>query len=134
LVFEELRPDPDYRKTRLFQLNQVYTHRIVDVVKAAMTSGEFRADVPVTLVRDMIYGAVEHRTWSFLRGEGDFNAEETADGIADIIYRGLAKNAAQEHGADTAARLEKAVDRLETWVATDPLGKSRRAANRGTSR
>ena len=35
LVFQELRPDPDYRKTHLFQLNQTYTHRIIDVVRAA---------------------------------------------------------------------------------------------------
>ena len=87
LVFQELRPDPDYRKTRLFQLNQAYTHRLVEVVKAAMAAGEFKMDISASLVRDMIYGAVERRTWSFLRNEGDFNLEETADGITEIITR-----------------------------------------------
>jgi AcrR family transcriptional regulator len=95
LVFQELRPDPNYRQTRLFQLNQVYTHRLVDIVKAAMAAGEFRTDISASLVRDMIYGAVEHRTWSFLRDEGDFDLDETADGITEIIYQGLAKPASQ---------------------------------------
>ena len=42
LVFQELRPDPGYRKTKLFQLNQTYTQRVVEIVKAAVASGEFR--------------------------------------------------------------------------------------------
>jgi TetR/AcrR family fatty acid metabolism transcriptional regulator len=122
LVFEELRPDPGYRKTRLFQLNQAYTQRIVDVVKAAMSAGEFNNDVSPSLVRDMIYGAVEHRTWAFLRGEGDFDIESTADGIAELICRGLAKSPAKtgfangpekDRVAQSALRLEIAVARLE---------------------
>jgi TetR/AcrR family fatty acid metabolism transcriptional regulator len=79
LVFQELRPDPDYRNTRLFQLNQAYTHRIIDVIKAGVAEGELRADVSSSLVRDMIYGCVEHRTWAFLRNEGDFEIDQTAD-------------------------------------------------------
>lgn len=114
LVFQELRPDPSYRKTRLFELNQVYTHRIIDVVKAAVAQGEFRADVSPHLVRDMIYGCVEHRTWAFLRNEGDFEIEKTADSIADIIYRGLIVNKPGDDAvAGTLSRLEDAVARLE---------------------
>ncbi len=90
LVFQELRPERDYRHTRVFQLNQAYTHRIIDIVRSAVASGEFRSDISPSLVRDMIFGAVEHRTWSFLRGEGQFGAEETADEITNLIYRGLA--------------------------------------------
>jgi hypothetical protein len=124
-VFQELRPDPDYRKTRLFQLNQAYTHRLVDIVKAAMAAGEFKTMVPASLVRDMVYGAVEHRTWSFLRNEGDFNVDETADGITEIIYQGLAKSAAQEPVEQTARRLEKVAERLETLAAANPVRRSR---------
>jgi TetR/AcrR family fatty acid metabolism transcriptional regulator len=122
LVFQELRPDTEYRNTRLFQLNQAYTHRIVDIVKAAMVSDEFRSDMSPSLVRDMIYGAVEHRTWAFLRNEGDFNTEETADGITDLIYRGLAKSATAEPLAKTTIRLEAVAARLESVVKATPQG------------
>jgi TetR/AcrR family fatty acid metabolism transcriptional regulator len=120
LVFQELRPDPEYRNTRLFQLNQAYTHRIVDIVKAAMVAGEFRSDVSPSLVRDMIYGAVEHRTWAFLRNEGDFNTEETADGITELIYLGLAKSAKVEPLTKATVRLEAVAARLETIVNATP--------------
>ncbi|MGD0720849.1 MAG: TetR/AcrR family transcriptional regulator [Roseiarcus sp.] len=114
LVFQELRPDPTYRKTRLFQLNQAYTHRIVEVVQAAAAQGELRSDVSPTLVRDMIYGCIEHRTWAFLRNEGDFEIEKTADLIADIVYHGLLAPGRGRDGVDEAlSRIEAAADRLE---------------------
>jgi len=116
LVFQELRPDPEYRKTRLFQLNQTYTDRIVGIVKASIANGEFRSDISPSLVRDMIYGAVEHRTWAFLRNEGDFNIDKTADGITEMIYCGLSARPARETIGQTTERLEKAVARLETMV------------------
>ena len=120
LVFQELRPDPSYRKTRLFQLNQAYTHRVVEVVKAAAARGEFRSDVSPSLVRDMIYGCVEHRTWAFLRNEGDFEIDQTADSIADIIYRGLAIQKPTEHSVSaTLSRLEDVATRLERLAAPE---------------
>lgn len=121
LVFQELRPDPDYRKTRLYQLNQAYTHRIIDVVREATSAGEFRGDVSTSLVRDMIYGCIEHRTWAFLRNEGDFDLEQTADGITDIVYRGLAVAAGEPDPlAATVRRLENVAERLETLSAATP--------------
>lgn len=113
LVFQELRPAADYRQTRVFQLNQRYTHRLIDVVKAGMAHGELRADASPGLVRDMVYGCIEHRTWAFLRNEGDFELDETADAITDIVYRGLAAQAPEMPAGDTLARLEAVAERLE---------------------
>lgn len=124
LVLQELRADPDYRATRLFKLNQSYTQRLVDVVRAAMNTGEFRADVSPSLVRDMVYGGIEHRTWSYLRNEKDFDVGATAESITDMIYRALA--AAPETAPDAdrlgeaAARIEKAADRLERLAGNGP--------------
>ena len=118
LMFQEFRPEAGYRKTRLFQLNQTYSHRVVEVVKAGVERGELRTDVPPALVRDMIYGCIEHRTWAFLRNEATFEIDETADAIAHIIYRGLC---VPQPEADkltlVVERLEKVADRLEPGSA-----------------
>jgi AcrR family transcriptional regulator len=120
LVFHELRPDPQYRKTRLFQLNQVYTHRVIDIVEAAVASNEFRPDASGALARDMIFGAVEHRTWAFLRNEGEFSIEETADGLTDLVYHGLL-DPRQTHAVDnTMERLQALVGRLESICRLSP--------------
>lgn len=115
LVLQEFRPDPGYRNTRLFELNQTYVHRIIDVIKEAVANGEFRSNVSPGLIRDMIYGCIEHRTWAFLRNEGDFDVEETADNITDIVYRGLViDKTAEEPLGSVVSRLEKVAARLET--------------------
>lgn len=116
LVFLELRPDPLYRETRLFALNRDYTRRIAEVVREGMAHGVFRADASPSLVRDMVFGAVEHRTWSFLRGEGDFDPEGTARALADMIYAGLLP---QDPGSRDAvlARLDAVATRLERTAA-----------------
>jgi TetR/AcrR family fatty acid metabolism transcriptional regulator len=115
LMFQEIRADPDYASTAVFDLNRKYTRRTLDIVKDAMHAGEFREDTPLRLVRDMIYGCVEHHTWAYLRGEGDFRVDETADMITDLIYRGLAAEAKPpaDGAAAMAVRLERAVERLE---------------------
>lgn len=122
LMLQELRLDPNYRTSRLFHLNQSYTHRISEVVKEAMETGEFRSDVSPSFVRDLIFGCIEHRTWAFLRNEGDFDVEETANTLTDIVFRGLvadrrpAAAADAGNGQDLVERLESLVDRLEKQV------------------
>ncbi len=111
LMFQYLRTGPDYSKTGVYELNRAYTRRTMDIIREGIAAGELRDDVSLPLVRDMIYGCTEHRTWAYLRGEGDFDPNTTADAIADLVLSGLAKRI--EAGASTADRIERAVSRLE---------------------
>lgn len=110
MMLMEIRPDPGYRGSRLYELNRAYTHHVAEIVRRGVATGEFVADVPATLVRDMLYGCIEHHTWAFLRGEGDFAVDATADAITALVYRGLA---APERGPEAVARLEAVAARLE---------------------
>jgi AcrR family transcriptional regulator len=120
LIFNELRSGPEYRETTVFELNREYTNRTLTIVQDAMDSGEFRPGIPLRIVRDMIYGGVEHHIWSFLRGEGDFSPEETADAITDIIHRGLASpGAVFDRAGQVLSRLEDVAQRLEQASALE---------------
>lgn len=113
LFLQMLRSDPDYRATRLFELNQRYTRPIVDVVRAAIADGTFGPDSSPTLVRDMIYGCIEHHSWAFIRGEGDLDVEETANRITDLVCRGLHPDPGPDRSTDLVTRLEQLVARFE---------------------
>lgn len=116
LVWQELRPDPAHRGSRLFKLNQTYTRRIVTLIRDGIASGEFRPGIDPGLVRSIVFGTIEHHTWAFLRNEGDFDPEVTADQLADVIYYGLLVQGGgvAQPGQDTMLhRLEAAVTRLE---------------------
>jgi TetR/AcrR family transcriptional regulator, fatty acid metabolism regulator protein len=125
LIFNELRSGPEYRETAVFELNREYTNRTLAIIQDAMDSGEFRAGIPLRVVRDMIYGGIEHYTWSFLRGEGDFSPEDSADAITDIIYRGLVRSGvAIDRGEEAIRRLEEVAERLEkASVITEELSR-----------
>jgi AcrR family transcriptional regulator len=120
LVFDELRTGADYRRTTVFELNRAYTQRTIHILREGIESGEFRASVPLEIVRDMIYGCIEHHTWAFLRGEGQFSVQDSADAITDVVYAGLAANEAPRARAEgggllhAVRRLELVADRLET--------------------
>ena len=96
LVFEELRPGEDYRRTDVFELNRAYTQRTLDILKEGVARGEIRADVSLQIARDMIYGGVEHHTWAYVRGEGKFSAVTAADAIIDILRAGIGVNHVQK--------------------------------------
>jgi len=131
LVIQELRPDPRYRETRLFQLHRDYANRVVEIVRRGVAAGVFRSDVPPALVRDIVFGGIEHRTWAFMRREGDFELDATADAITDMVWRalrpdGVSTDRPGEHPYATdrleaaAARLERLADRLDAASDANP--------------
>lgn len=116
LMFQFLRTGQDYSHTTVYELNRQYTRRTLDIIKEGIAASELRDDVPLRLVRDMIYGCIEHHTWAYLRGEGSFDPDATADAIVDLVLSGLQlRHAAQ--APDLADRIERAVERLETLAS-----------------
>lgn len=120
LMFLEIRPSADYRTSRLFELNRAYTQRLTEVVKEGIASGELNPDASPSLVRDMVFGCIEHRTWAFLRQEGDFDPIATADAITNLVYGGIATGRPRAPEADLLTRLEVVTARLETMVRHAP--------------
>lgn len=106
LVFQHLRPEPDYRSTRLFALNREYAARVVDVVSEGIATGEIRAGVSPTLVRDIVFGSIEHRTWAFLRDEGDFDVDRLADEVVALVWDGLTATVPEKEVREILGRIE----------------------------
>jgi len=120
-VLSDVRADPAYRTMRLYDLNRRYASAVMDVLRDAVEAGEFNDDVPVALLRDMIFGCIERQTWSFLHGQGDFPPDDAADAIARLIYRGMvaAPMEAGKQGLDGALRrIEDVAGRIERAAAT----------------
>ena len=113
-VMTEVRPRSGYKDTRLFEINRDYTSQIRQVFAEAIEGGEFKSGVPERVLRDMVFGTIEHSTWRYLRGEGDLDVDELADEIASVVYRGMTAAPPEDERMDTAiARLESVAARLE---------------------
>jgi AcrR family transcriptional regulator len=90
LMFREVRSGPDYPGSRLHGLNRRYTQLLMDVIAEGIEAGAFRRDVPLPLLRDLVYGGIEHHTWSFMSGRGELDIEAVAGQITSVVCDGIA--------------------------------------------
>jgi AcrR family transcriptional regulator len=111
-VLMELRADANYRSMRIYQQNREVVARVMSVVEDGLANGLVREDIPLRVMRDMIFGAIEHQTWAYLRREGDFSVDESAEWITEVILSGIAVS------RSSGAQLSEAVDMLEKVTAS----------------
>lgn len=129
-ILLELRPDPAYPQSKIHDLNARFTARVAQLVSDGIQAGQFRNDISPKLVRSMIFGCMEHQTWGYLRGRGDFSPDESADGIASLIFRGLSVPTDERRVDPALARIESGAAALyeEIRQLKALLGSSRPAA------
>jgi AcrR family transcriptional regulator len=89
LMFQEVRSGNDYRGSRLHELNKRYAGLLTAVVDDGVQAGEFRADVPAALLRDLVYGGIEHHAWNYFEGRGRLDVDAITDGIMKVLGHGI---------------------------------------------
>lgn len=116
-IMLEVRPRESYKATELFAINRAYTEQLRKLFADAIASGEMKRGVPERLLRDMVFGTIEHSTWRYLRGQGELDVDELADEIAMVVFRGMsAGEPAANPLEETLARIEAVAERLERAV------------------
>jgi len=117
LMFREVRAEQDYHGSVLYARNRRYTQFLVDVLKEGVEAGEFRSDIPPSLLRDMVYGGIEHHAWNFICGRGDLDVDRIAEQITLIVCDGVAsRHPAADLGRQTQ-RLSQIADRIERGLS-----------------
>lgn len=108
LMFQEVRLRADYYQSPLHRMNARYTEFLLGVVREGVAQGQFRDDLPLSLVRDMVFGAIEHQAWNFLCGRGPLDADRIADQLTETLCDGLGLRRDAESGVVTSLRRETA--------------------------
>lgn len=117
LFFSEVRSSPDYRHSKLHFLNRSITNVLMDIVKEGIDKKEFRADISITLVRDLTFGGIEHHVSSFLAHHGDLDHDDVARQLTDIVMSGIRNpETAVDSISEVVGRLEKVSARLDAQV------------------
>lgn len=106
LVVAEGRRLDGYHRSGLAELNRRYTALAVDAVRQGQRRGDLRDDLDPGLVRDVLYGAVEHAAWKAVSGVGRLEVDATAEAIASLLLDGISARTTLE---DRVARLERLV-------------------------
>ena len=90
LFISEVRVAADYQGSAIQELNRAYTSILITIVDDAVRAGEVTTDVSPRLLRDAIFGAIEHRAWRYVNGRGRLDTAETARELTRLFTRGLA--------------------------------------------
>lgn len=125
LIIRELRTDDQEYQAVIGDLNRRYSAFLRRTIEEGVAKGELRPDTPVRLVRDMIFGCIEHHAWRYLSGEGTLDVETLADQILAVVLGGVGARAAADGADERLRRLDSALDRLER-VVEPPAPRARR--------
>ena len=89
LFISEVRTASDYEGSSIQELNRLYTSVLIRIVKDAVKSGEVRPDVNPKLLRDVIFGAIEHLAWRHVNGKGQLRVTQTARDLTIMLTSGI---------------------------------------------
>jgi TetR/AcrR family transcriptional regulator, fatty acid metabolism regulator protein len=89
LFISEVRTASDYQGSSIQELNRLYTSVLIRVVKNAVKTGEVRSDVNPRLLRDVIFGAIEHLAWRHVNGKGQLRVAQTARELTLMLTSGI---------------------------------------------
>ncbi|MCH7790631.1 MAG: hypothetical protein IH940_14505, partial [Acidobacteria bacterium] len=111
LVIGEARSLDDYYSSAVADLSRTYTALLVNAVSEGVASGEFRDDVDPIVVRDLVYGGIEHLGWATLTGDAVLDTDATTDQLMMVLLSGIE---APSDNIDTSLdRFESLVERME---------------------
>jgi len=89
LLFREIRPDGELYHSAIEELNRRYTRAALRAIEEGIETGELRTDIDATMVRNMIYGAIEHVVWRFVFRGGRLDVDTIADDLTNAVLRGI---------------------------------------------
>lgn len=118
LFVREIRSNDDYYRSVLYETNKRYTSVLLRTLQKGIEQGELRQDISPPMIRDMIYGSIEHISWAWVAGHGTLNIDKVADDLAEMVMNGIAAPRADVPTVDgTVRRLERLVERMEAKTA-----------------
>lgn len=110
LIIAEARPMEDYYQSEIAELNRRWTSLFVGVVSEGQATGDIRDDFPASLVRDLVYGGIEHIAWAATSGHGSIDPDRMADDLMRLVCEGLQPPPSSED-------LDARVSRIEALLA-----------------
>ncbi|WP_244816949.1 TetR/AcrR family transcriptional regulator [Caballeronia sp. Lep1P3] len=92
LVLSEGRTKQHDLSDTLTELQRRYTAPLMDVLARGQALGHIRADVPLRLLRSLVFGPMEHVLWDATLARRRLNQtqiETTADELVDVLWAAL---------------------------------------------
>lgn len=117
LFFSVVRMDKRYLESDLFKHNRWYVNVVAGILQAGVDSGELRPDLPVELVRNMVFGMAEQETWAYRCGLATLDVDIVAHRLTDLVL--AACRAPSPVDATAAARIATLAEQISSLAQGD---------------
>ena len=139
LVLSEGRTQQHELSEALTGLHRRYTAPLMRVLAQGQAMGQVRADMPLRLLRSLVFGPMEHVLWEATLANRRSDIDATADRLIDVLWSALqppdvARTALAQFRHDVSEatrRLEQAEAALRETPATRETRRSRKESNSG---
>jgi AcrR family transcriptional regulator len=106
-------------------LKRRYTAPFMHALAAAREAGELRDGVPLRLVREMVFGSMEHVLWDYVVSGKKPDIEQTASQLTDLLWSALVPADASLHAlSQFRAEVGHALRRLDAPSSPSPSSSS----------
>jgi YsiA-like protein, C-terminal region len=89
LVLSEGRTKQHELGDQLTALQRRYTAPLMRVLALGQETGQIRADVPLRLLRSMVFGPMEHVLWEATFAHRSADIDVTADRLVEVLWAAL---------------------------------------------
>jgi AcrR family transcriptional regulator len=89
LVLSEGRTKHHDLSETFVELQRRYTKPLMDVLARGQQLGQIRTDMPLRLLRSIIFGPMEHVLWDATLAKRPADIDATADQLIDVLWAGL---------------------------------------------
>lgn len=114
LIIREVRTHNDAYEAIIGSLNRRYTGFLSQAIRDGVEAGLFRRDISVSLVRDMVFGSIEHNTWRYvsLSQTANINEVELTERILAVVCAGIQVPVDERDRAQIMQQIGDHVDRI----------------------
>ncbi len=89
ILFLEVRNHLDYYSSDTYQIIKAYSKILLEIIEEGVGNGEIRSDVPPKLIRQVIFGSIEHVCLTGVIFKGEISPDDLTEDLCRFIFRGI---------------------------------------------
>ena len=116
LSYHEVRHSGDYYDSKIYEFNREYTQFLVETCREGIRKGDLRPDLPLGLLRDLIFGGIDHLISGYLFNQRELNIDTAAEQLVSLVFGGIIVTPLSESAQPLGSvleRFEKIANRIE---------------------
>ena len=89
ILFLEVRNHLDYYSSDTYQIIKAYSKILLEIIEEGVGNGEIRSDVPPKLIRQVIFGSIEHVCLTGVIFKGEISPDDLTEDLCRFIFGGI---------------------------------------------